>query len=54
MALAGQPDSDGQRTDNSTGVIHAWAVWDSYQRVRVNLGAEWDEHPAEPETGDRA
>jgi hypothetical protein len=52
--LAGQPDSDGQRTDNSTGTIHAWAVWDSYQRVRVNLGAEWDEQPAGSEAGERA
>jgi hypothetical protein len=53
-ALVGQPDNDGQQVHSSTGTIHAWAIWDSYQRVRVNLGAEWDEQPAEPEAGERA
>jgi hypothetical protein len=52
--LAGQPDNDGQSVRSSSGTIQAWAIWDSYQRVRVNLGAEWDEDPAEPEAGERA
>lgn len=51
-ALAGQPDSDGQRARNSTGTIQVWAIWDSYQLVRVNLGAEWDEQPVGHEAGE--
>ena len=50
--LAGPPDGDGQSASASTGTIQAWAVWDTYQRVRVNLGAEWDEQPAEHEAGE--
>ena len=50
--LAGQPDSDGQSAAASTGTIRSWAVWDNYQRVRVNLGAEWEEQPVGHEAGE--
>jgi len=42
-ALAGPPDSTGERPDAPNGEVFAFAVWEDYQQVRVNLNTRWDD-----------
>lgn len=51
-ALAGPPDSEGERPEKPAGTTWAWAVWEDYQRVRLNLHAEWDDQAADREAGE--
>ena len=43
-ALAGPPDAANERALPERGAVHAYAIWERHDGVRINLTAEWDDN----------